>query len=177
MIFFNTTTPTLTHTPDWVSGDFKQADEIPLKGFQFHPPGGEPVWLTFRADGVLADPVYYIFKDDPVSPPDPKDKFWLSSVTQFAGMDAHIAMIRLLQYLSGKYFSEFEVLDESEYWETGDVVLCKMRFDEYGEAMDEMVVKLSQLHGQHGLSGDSVQKRLDELLRTRGLEDIVRALE
>jgi hypothetical protein len=60
---------------------------------------------------------------------------------------------------------------------TIDMDLCKERFDQYGIVMDEMAMKLSQLHGQHGLSGDSVQKRLDELLHTRGLEDIVRALE
>lgn len=69
------------------------------------------------------------------------------------------------------------MIDESEYWEFGDEVLCKVRFDEFEKEMDEMAKKLSQLDGQYGLSGDSVQKRLDELLHTRGLEDILRALE
>lgn len=160
----------------WKSGNLKPYPEIPLTGFQFHPPGCEPVWITFRDNGILADPVYFIFKDDTYAPPDPKHEFWLSSVTQFAGMDAHMALINLLRYLSAKYFEDFELIDESEYWEFGDEVLCKDRFDEFEKAMDEMAMKLSQLDGQHGLSGDSVRKRIDDLLHTRGIEDILRAL-
>jgi len=161
----------------WVSGDLRPQPELPLQGFQFHPPGSEPLWLTFREDGVLADPVYYIFKDDTFSPPDPEDEYWLSSVTQFAGMDAHIALMKLVKYLSLKYFVDFELIDESSYWDTGDASICKYHFDEFEKAMDEMAAKLSKLDGQYELGGDSVQKRLDELLHTRGFEVILRTLE
>jgi hypothetical protein len=161
----------------WISGYFNPVPEIPLTGFQFHPPGSEPIWMTFQSDELLADPIYFIFRDDPFAPPDPKSELWLSSVTQYAGMDAHIAIIKLLKYLQGKYFEKLRVSDESEYWETGDIILCKERFDQYEIVMDEMAEKLSQLDGKHGLSGDSVQNRLDDLIHTRGLEDILRALK
>src|SRR6187200_2635774 len=104
----------------WISGYFNPVPEIPLTGFQFHPPGSEPIFMTFRNDGMLADPIYFIFRDDPFAPPDPREEFWLSSVTQYAGMNAHMALIKLLKYLSRKYFDSFELIDVSEYWETGD---------------------------------------------------------
>lgn len=61
----------------WISGYFNPVPEIPLTGFQFHPPGSEPIWMTFRDDGVLADPIYSIFRDDTHAPPDPEDEFCL----------------------------------------------------------------------------------------------------
>jgi len=72
---------------------------------------------------------------------------------------------------------EVELIDESEYWETGDEDLCCMIFDEYRIAMDEMAMKLSELDGRYDLAGDSVRRLLDELLRTRGIEDILRVLK
>lgn len=167
----------ICHDLHWIVGDFKYEPEMPIKGFQFHPPGCEPVWMTFRKDGKLADPVYYVFKGDTLSPPNPKDEYWLSTVTQFAGMDAHIALIKLLRYLKRKYFQQFRLLDESEYWATGDEGICQYYFDEYGKAMDEMATKLVQLDGKIGLSGESVQRRIDELLRIRGIEEILRVLK
>lgn len=167
----------ICHDLHWIVGDFKYESEMPLKGFQFHPPGCEPVWMTFRKDGKLADPVYYVFKDGTLSLPKPKDEFWLSTVTQFAGMDAHMALIKLLRYVKRKYFKQFRLLDESEYWATGDAGICQYYFDEYGKAMDDMATKLSQLDGQVGLTGESVQKRLDELLQQMSLREILKALE
>ena len=161
----------------WIYGYLKPDPEIPLAGFHFHPEGSEPVWLTFRDDGVLADPVYYIFKDDTFSPPLPEPEYQLTTVTQFAGMDAHMALVKLLKYLSRKYFDDFELIDESESWETGDEALCMVRFDYFTIQMDEMAIRLSALDGQYGLTGESIRTRMDNLLLSHGINKILKALE
>lgn len=161
----------------WICQPMRPYPEIPLQGFQFHPPGSEPVWMTFQKDGLLADPVYHVLRYTPFSRTLPHDEFSLSTVTQFAGMDAHMAMIKLLRYLSRRYFEYFKLIDESEYWETGDEALCNFHFVEFTRQMNEIAEKLSKLDGQQGLSGDSVLMRLDELLHTRRIQDILKALE
>ncbi len=160
----------------WVSGDLRPVPEIPLQGFQFHPPGSEPVWLTFRQDGILANPVYFIFKDDTFSKPSPDEEFMLCSVTQFAGPDVHMALIKLLKYLSCKYFECFDVIDESEYWETGDADLCHIQFDFFAESMNEYTRKLDKLDGRVGETGETFSTRIEELLRTKGWDEILKAL-
>jgi len=161
----------------WICMPMHPYPEIPLQGFQFHPEGSEPVWLTFHKNGILADPVYYIFKDDTFCPPLPEAAFTLTTVTQFAGMDAHMALIKLLKYLDLKYFDEFELIDESEYGETGDEALCKERFDYFTAQMEVMTMKLSVLDGNYSLTGESIRARMDNLLLSHGLIEILRALE
>jgi len=69
------------------------------------------------------------------------------------------------------------MIDESEYWETGDETLCKDRFDYFTEWMDNMAVKLGELDGQYGLTGESIRARMDNLLLTKGIGEILRVLE
>ncbi|MGB4848030.1 MAG: hypothetical protein WBP41_08945 [Saprospiraceae bacterium] len=160
----------------WVTGPHRHSKEIPLQGFHFHPPGCEPVWLTFRQDGLLADPVYFIFKycNDPDITPD--QEYMLCTVTQYAGIDAHMALIRLLRYLSRKYFEDFQLIDESEYWETGDAGQCIKRFKYFTQEMDEMSGKLDPLDGRVGETGETFSERIEELLRIRGWDEILDAL-
>lgn len=40
--------------------------------------------------------------------------------TQFAGAETHILLCKLLRYLEKKYFAEFEVLDEGDYYYKSD---------------------------------------------------------
>ncbi len=64
--------------------------------------------------------------------------------TQFAGPYAHIMLCKLLKYLSGKYFSVFEVHDDSEYWETGDVEKLIERMNIVNVAIDRFADYLEQ---------------------------------
>ncbi len=161
---------------NWISKQYYHSPEIPLTGFMFHPPGCEPIWITFREDGFLADPIYYIFKNDPISKPSPEEEFMPYAVTQFAGQDAHMALIKLLRYLSQKYFEEFEIVDESEYWETGDEQLCSDRFDWFTQYMDMESQKLDQLDGRTGESGSTFSERVRHIVSERGWDDLLRVL-
>ncbi|MEZ4823844.1 MAG: hypothetical protein R2942_16140 [Ignavibacteria bacterium] len=43
-------------------------------------------------------------------------------------MEAHKIIIDLFEYLSEKYFKEFELKDESRYWETGNEEILRQSF-------------------------------------------------
>jgi len=48
---------------------------------------------------------------------DPLDMVYTVSVkTQFTTAEQHVKIIELLRYISGKYFSDFEMIDEGGYW-------------------------------------------------------------
>lgn len=62
--------------------------------------------------------------------------YMLSTKTQFAGRDIHKIVILLLRYISKKYLSEFNLIDEGKYWETGDEKILNENFDRYEELLD-----------------------------------------
>lgn len=62
----------------------------------------------------------------------------LSTKTQFAGIQVHIFIIKLLKYLSKKYFIDFTLSDEGKYWETGDEKLLAEIFATYNSFLDEV---------------------------------------
>ncbi len=58
--------------------------------------------------------------------------------TQFAGPQAHIVLCHLLRYLGKKYFRNLEVIDEAEYWETGEVGKLIERMNIIKAALDHL---------------------------------------
>ena len=55
----------------------------------------------------------------------------LSVATEFADVEVHKFVNHLLKYLNQKYFSEFNVHDEGEYWETANQKFLDENFNRY----------------------------------------------
>ena len=93
---------------------------VPLRGITFNiAPNRGGVSMLFREDGTLAD-----FFDDG------KEEMPLQfTKTQFAGIDAHMTLCRLLQYLSKRWFETLEVDDEGGYYETMDSEALQSQID------------------------------------------------
>lgn len=112
-------------------------------GVIFTPQDCEPVSIIFDSEGRIYNPwmkdiitkheegqvkvitVQLNLDDDELNPVftensedfDPLDMVYTVSVkTQFSTAEQHIKIIELLRYISGKYFSDFEMIDESGYW-------------------------------------------------------------
>ena len=64
--------------------------------------------------------------------------------TQFAGAETHIKVIELLKYLSGKYLDDFELIDESRYYETGNIELLQNKLNIINEFLDSFQEMLNQ---------------------------------
>jgi hypothetical protein len=66
----------------------------------------------------------------------------------------------LLKYLKDKYFSELNVYDEGQYWETGDEALLNKIFTRYEAAFEIMDEALSTNTRKPGESYEAYLKRI-----------------
>ncbi len=131
----------------WRHEIIEPATDIPVRGVLVSPEGSEPLWFTFHEEGFMCNPILYSYvkEVEGVGIPENAEQ-WLFTKTQYAGAETHMAMIRLLRYISQQYFERFELHDESNYWETNDEALCRQRFGEYNKLMD-MVGGCIRFHG------------------------------
>lgn len=128
-----------------------------LTGIFFTPPLCETLCLSFLPDGKLASREHLLYGIEPI----------ISVKTQFAGMDVHKTIIKLLQYLSAKYFSRFDLQDEGGYWETGDETLLARQFDIYDFLLDKVQETLTDFEFEPETSKEELVKQLEEFLKER----------
>jgi hypothetical protein len=113
----------------------KESFDQNIFGIIYSPPGCEPICLTFLSNGRMCCPfTLEHFKD---SNKNEKFLYTIFSKTQYAGFEAHKIIIDLFRYLDKKYFLEFELTDESRYWETGKEDVLKESFKRYNNMMDQ----------------------------------------
>ncbi|MEO6135025.1 MAG: hypothetical protein ABIP35_07725 [Ginsengibacter sp.] len=155
----------LCKTLNWSTHVF---DDDEIKGVSFAPEGSEPVFLTFNHAGRTLSPTSIITKDiyDGIAL-DKELMFTTSTKTQFAGIDAHIAIIRLLKHLSKKYLKDFTLFDEGSYWETSDEKILQKQFDNYNAAMDIFCEAFKDVPAIANETPESLGDRLERLLREK----------
>jgi hypothetical protein len=139
-----------------------------LKGICFSPEGCEPVFLTFLLNGRMCSAVNLMHKDIyEDNNLDSELLYTTSTKTQFAGPDAHIALIKLLRYLKGKYFAAFELNDEGMYWETMDEKVLHAQFARYDFLLNAVADALSNMEAMPGESAGSLADRIEKMLRDK----------
>lgn len=145
----------------WRCEVFEPSKDYPLYGVVFCAPGSEEIWLTFLSDGCLASPAsLYDITGTRLMPA--KD-IVVDSIVQYAGPEAHMALIKMLRFLSKKYFKIFRVTDESEYWKSGDPEKCRDWFLMFDSWMKNMSEDLGKLDGRGYEDGRTYQERLKDL--------------
>lgn len=150
---------------DWQFHTFGD-DEI--EGVSFAPQGSEPVFLTFNPAGRLLSPVSILTKDIYDDILVPKELYFTTSTkTEYAGVEAHIAIIKLLKYLSKKYLKDFTLDDEGYYWETNDEQLLRERFNEYRKLGDAVYNALKDLPASNSETAESLADRIERILKER----------
>jgi hypothetical protein len=137
-------------------------DDDKLKGILLSPENCDPLSLTFAPNGRLCSIVSVM-----VNEPDDPFYYYAFTKTQFAGPDTHIALLKLLHYLSNKYFSEIEVNDEGLYWGTWDEKILLEQFTKYNSALNAVTTALSGLKTQPGETGGSLADRIEEELKKK----------
>ncbi len=117
-------------------------------GIIFSPPKCEPVFLTFLSNGIMINPfVLEILKKRDIDLNVETGK-WLFTKTQYAGIEVHKVIIQLFRYISEKYLEDFELYDDSRYWETNNEEILEENFERYdfvvnkfSEALDDISIK------------------------------------
>ena len=147
---------------------FHVIEDEEICGVVFSPKECEPISLTFNQDGRLLSPQNILVKGiyDGIKL-DKELIFTTSTKTQYAGMDVHIAVIKLLRYLSKKYMKNFVLEDEGLYWETNDEKVLKDQFERYNSALEFFSEALQNMPDVQGESLESLADRIERLLREK----------
>lgn len=137
-------------------------DDDKLKGIVVSPEECEPLSLTFAPNSRLCSILNVI-----VNKPD--DEFYYSGFTktQFAGPDTHIALLKLLHYLSEKYFSEIDVYDEGMYWGVWDEKILLDQFAKYNYILNAVTDALQGMKAKPGETAESLADRIEEHLKKK----------
>ena len=146
------------------NADFINYTKEDLKGISFTPEECETVSLVFFPSGRLCSPAKLMYNN-----PDTNDLMveTVSTKTQYAGMDVHVTVLKLLQYFKDKYFSVFELSDEGNYWETKDEAVLKGQFARYDFLVNSVRDALSDFKAMPGDTPQSLADRLEEFLKKR----------
>jgi hypothetical protein len=135
-----------------------------LYGMLLNVPECESIMLTFLDDRRLVNPMWLSLIEN-----GDKDeegyRYAAFTKTQFGGVDAHIRIIHLLKYLSVKYFEEFELNDEAQYWETGDAEKARKLFNFLGSMINKLGEALNNLDTSPDESIDELANRINEKLK------------
>ena len=151
----------ISETLDWTSHVIDNKD---LKGISFAPERSEPVFLTFDHNNRLLSPMNILVKEIYDGVRFDKALLFTTSVkTQYAGPDAHIAIIKLLKHISAKYLESFTLSDEGNYWETGDEKILYAQFKKYEEALNFVQKSLQDFTAVHGETASSLAERVEKI--------------
>ena len=131
-----------------------------IYGACFTPPDCETVWLSFLSNRRLSSPSNLTFYGKSDDDDEKKYLYMLSVKTQFAGVEVHKFVIHLLKYLNQKYFSEFNVHDEGEYWETANEKLLDENFKRYTGLLNSFRTALETYPLREGETLESYFERL-----------------
>ena len=136
-----------------------------LRGMFFVPHKEcEPVSFLFDNDGNLLHLSALVDYD-----PDFEAQKMVSTKTQFAPVDIHIAIIKLLRYVKTKFFPNLQVLDEGEYWEREDRTLLEHLIRVTQENIDRLASALNA-------AGESLQASESEEQLLEKIESILKTL-
>lgn len=139
--------------------------DISIKGISMVPPESEPFYFTFTPEGRLVSFMKFVIGIDENNEMMGEQ---VHAKTQFAGPEIHMSIIRLLRYLSKKYFDEFEITDEAKYWETEDE-------KEVYRLFEFLTDKINLLRGAFAGEKNSLPKDVDGLVDK--IIDIIKKLD
>lgn len=156
----------IAETMDWkynVINDEPDEKPVPLKGIIISPhEKSEPLVFTFDPDGNLRNAFMMQFYGE-----EPDLTWYNHTKTQFAPIDVHIAIVKLLKYLQQKYIENLNVTDEGSYWETGDADLLKKKMDFLNAKINEIADALETLPRDENETAESLADKIERLLKEK----------
>ena len=137
-------------------------------GISFTPPGSEPVWLCFLSNRRMSGPLQLQLWGSTTDPSEKNYVYMLFTKTQFAGEETHKFIIELFRHLQKQnYFEMLEIIDEGEYWETGDEIHLKDQFDMYRDMLDSFSFALENVPKETDESFEEYFMRLIKIIQIK----------
>jgi hypothetical protein len=120
----------------------KEEHLTPIYGISFTPPECETISLNFLSNGVMVCTSCIHLFGNSKNETERNYIYQPFAKTQYAGMIVHATIINILKYLNEKYFTDFKMIDESHYWETGDENVLRKQFKAYDALLDNLVLSM-----------------------------------
>ena len=152
----------IAYEMSWEYSVFNDND-LKLRGI-FIQPHSKTETLSFliNKDGGLTNPVYLMDKDDHRI-----DYSYISIKTQFAPVDIHITIVKLLKYIRDKYIINLEVFDEGCYWETGDAKLLSDKFDFLNGKINLIASAIQDIPRNVNETPESIADKIEKLFKEK----------
>ena len=141
---------------------FKSGYDGNIYGISFSPPNCETIFISFLSNGRMSSPVHLSFFGKTETWQESSYLYMLSVKTQYAGFQIHQLIIQLFRYLSKKYFADFKMSDEGQYWETNDEAVLKATFKRYTELISSFE---STIEFYPILADESIENYFERLLK------------
>jgi len=140
---------------------------MPIRGITLYPHEKcEPLSITFSKEGYLTSSITMVLAaENRVKP----EEFWQTVKTQFAPIDTHIVIIKLLRFIKSRYISNLEVVDEGCYWQSDDIGELEKRLNAVAKAIDtfEDSLKLIPRGVLENKSPNEIADFIEELIRKK----------
>jgi hypothetical protein len=138
-----------------------------IYGISVTPPGCEPVFICFLSNGRMSSPIHLKFYGKAKEKPERDYLYMLSVKTQYSSVEAHQFIIQLFRYLNTKYFADFKLSDEGDYWETNDLELLRTNFKRNADLINSFSNAIEIIPKNSGESIEDYFKRLIKLIQDR----------
>ncbi|MDX9882081.1 MAG: hypothetical protein RBS73_08430 [Prolixibacteraceae bacterium] len=136
-------------------------------GVSITPPACETIFFCFLSNGRMSSPAHLKFfgksKDQDESP----FLYLISVKTQFSNPLIHATIIQIFRYLNQRYFSDFQLSDEGQYWETNNEEILKANFAKYEALLDSFYLGLETIPMEANESFEDYFRRMFELIEKR----------
>lgn len=160
--------PYFIYDTDFPSNDFgKKEFDNNIYGIHFTPPESEPIWLSFFSNGRMSNIINKKLYANSTSAMEQRYLYMLFTKTQFAGAEIHKLIIHILKYIGKKYFAHFKVIDEGEYWETGDEKLLEENFRYLTQMINDFATALETFPREKNESFEDYFLKLMELIKNK----------
>ncbi len=140
---------------------FDNNDKTPVKGIIIRPhEKSESLQLITDKHGNLRNVFAFEFAAAD------SDLTFLNFIkTQFAPVEIHIAVIKLLKYIQQKYISNLDVYDEGEYWQTENATLLQNKFDLLNAKIAMVEAEFSRIEFKKDYTPESIADKIEEVLK------------
>ena len=136
---------------------------IPLRGVNviIHPKA-ESLSFLFDKNGNLRNILMMTYKNGKES-----EASYIFIKTQFAPIEIHITIIKLLEYVKRKYISNLEVIDEGNYWETRDKKILEEKSSFLNKKIDQIGNIISEIKVDGADSPETILRKIEDVLNKK----------
>ncbi len=137
-----------------------------LYGIMVSSEKSEPLCFSFLSNGRMCGAINFnVIQINQAI--DEELTYQLATKTQYAGAEIHKQLILLTDYISKKYLSDFECIDEGEFWETRDENLLKTNFNRYTNLIESFSSSLEMIPPNESESIEDYLLRISEITSKR----------